>query len=80
MKVRKYPELNKLKGKFRELGLSYRKISDDTGIPLNRLNDKLNGYSQVGLDEALLLCEEAKISFDEIPIYFAISVAKRNTA
>ena len=64
MKVRKYPELNKLKGKFRELGLSYRKISDDTGIPLNRLNDKLNGYSQVGLDEALLLCEEAKISFD----------------
>lgn len=78
MKVRKYPELNKLKGRFRELGLSYRKVSSATDIPLNRLNDKVNGYSQVGLEEALSICEVADIAIEDIPIFFEINVAKRN--
>lgn len=78
MKIRKYPELNKLKGRFRELGLSYRSISNQTGIPLNRLNDKVNGYSQVGLEEALVICKVADIAIEDIPIFFAIDIAKRN--
>lgn len=78
MKVRKYQELKKLKGRFRELGLSYRDVSTATGIPLNRLNDKVNGYSQVGLEEALQICQAANIAIEDIPIFFAINVAKRN--
>lgn len=78
MKIRRYPELNKLKGRFRELGLSYRKISEKTGIPLNSLNDKVNGYTQIGLEDALLICQVADISIEDIPIFFAINIAKRN--
>lgn len=78
MKVRKYPELNKLKGRFRELGLSYRKVSAETGIPLGRLNNKVNGYSLIGLEEALAICQVADIAIKDIPIFFAIPVAKRN--
>lgn len=78
MKIRRYPELNKLKGRLRELGLSYRDVSKKTGIPLNCINDKVNGYSQIGLEDALLICQVADISIEDIPIFFAIDVAKRN--
>lgn len=74
-KVKKYPELVKVKGRLREKGLSYRKTSDETGIKLGRLNDIVNGYLQPYLDEAIAICDVAEISYVDIPLFFALGVA-----
>lgn len=72
MKIRKFPELVKVKGRIREKGLSYRELSRIMGIGVNTLNDKLNGYSSIYLDEAVTICENLDISLSEIPIFFAL--------
>lgn len=74
-KANKYPELSKIKGKMREMGLSYRSVCAETGIRLRRLNDILNGYCQVYLDEAISLCKLLHIEYRDIPIFFALDVA-----
>ena len=71
----KYPELKKLKGKMVEQGETYRSMSAKTGIPLNTLNNKLNGYSLFDIVEALLVCEILEIDVKDIPIFFALNVA-----
>ena len=71
----KYPELNKLKGKMREMGETYRSMSEKTGIPLNTLNNKINGYSLFDITEALSVCSILGISPEEIPIFFDQKVA-----
>lgn len=74
----KYPVLNKLKGKITEQGESYRSIAVKTGISLNTLSNKINGYSLFDIIEAAKLCNALKIPPEEIPIFFAVDIAKRN--
>lgn len=76
----KYPELNILKGKMREKGITYRTMSKRTGIPLNTLNNKLNGYSLFDISEALSVCSVLNIVPDEIPYFFEQKVAKNATS
>lgn len=71
----KYPELNKLKGKMREKGETYRSMSQKTGIPLNTLNNKLNGYSPFDVAEAVSVCSILGIEGNDIPIFFNLNVA-----
>ncbi len=73
--MNKYPELNKLKGKMREQGETYRTMSQKTGIPLNTLNNKLNGYSLFDITEVLSICSILEIPPDKIPYFFASIVA-----
>ena len=76
-KVKKYPELVKIKGKLREEGLSYREASAITGISVGRINDIVNGYQQAYANEAIAICDIAKIPYSDIPIFFALYGAKR---
>jgi len=68
--MNKYPELNKLKGKMREKGETYRSMSKKTGIPLNTLNNKLNGYSTFDIAEAVLVCSILDIELREVDSFF----------
>lgn len=74
----KYPILNRLKGKIKEEGETYRTVSAKTGIPLNSLSNKINGYSLFDISEAADLCNALKIPPEEIPYFFAVDIAKRN--
>ena len=69
--MNKYPELNKLKGKMVEMGETYRSMSKKTGIPLNTLNNKLNGHSLFDIAETMAVCSVLKIKPAEIPVFFA---------
>jgi hypothetical protein len=71
----KYPELKKLKGKMVEVGETYRTLSSKTGIPLNTLNNKLNGHSLFDISETLAVCSILGIDATDIPIFFTTNVA-----
>lgn len=71
-KERKYPELNKVKGKMRELGITFRSLAKITGLSLNTVNDKLNGHSLCDVNQAVLICSVLGIELDEIRYYFEI--------
>ena len=70
MKIRKYTELNALKGRIREKKSSYQALSEKMGMSKNALNDKINGYSVFNTDEVGFLVEELDISDKEIMRYF----------
>ena len=64
MKKQKHPELNRLKGRIREKGESYRSMSNKTGIALNNFSDKLNGYS---IFSCACVLRSARKGFQEKP-------------
>jgi transcriptional regulator with XRE-family HTH domain len=70
MKIRKYAELNALKGRIREKKSSYQSLSEKMGVSKNALNDKINGYSVFNIDEVGFLVEELDIPDREIIRYF----------
>lgn len=69
-KKRKYPVLDELKGKIRAERKTYRSLSLETGISLNAINDKLNGYSAFDSDEMEAFMEALNISVEEIVKFF----------
>lgn len=69
-------QLNKLKGRIREKGETYRSISEKIGMGASTLNNKLNGYSAFNVDEAIKICNALNIEYVEIPIFFNLIVAK----
>lgn len=68
--TRKYVELTYLKGRITEQKKTYRSVSENTGIPLNSLSNKLNGYSLFDILEMDALCQELNIIPSEIPKFF----------
>ena len=70
MQKKRYSELNKLKGLMVEKKETYRSLSKKSGIPLNTLNSKLNGYSLFDITETLSVCSILEIAPAEIPIFF----------
>ena len=70
MNKRKYRELNELKGKITESKETYRSLSEKTGISLNTLNNKINGYSAFNVDEVSEVCRVLNIQAADIPRYF----------
>ena len=70
--MRKYTELNKLKGRITENGETYRSLSRKTGIPLNTLSNKINGKSLFDIIEVSKICAELEIPPVEIPIFFSV--------
>ena len=69
-KTSKYPPLNKIKGRITELGKTYKIVSDETGIPISRLSNKLNGHSLVDIKEVELISKALNIKPEEIAIFF----------
>lgn len=72
--MNRYPELNKLKGRMREKGETYRSMSKKTGIPLNTFNNKVNGYSTFDISEAVSVCSILDIDLSEISSFFSPNV------
>ena len=70
MKKRNYEILNALKGKIREENKNYRSLSKETGISVNALNNKLNGYSVFDMREVSVMVEKLNIQPNEIIKYF----------
>lgn len=70
MKKRNYEILNALKGKIREENKNYRSLSKETGISVNALNNKLNGYSVFDMREVSIMVEKLNIQPNDIIKYF----------
>lgn len=70
-KVRKYRELTELKGRIREKKKSYRFISEETGISLSTINNKINGYASFDILEAAKIAPLLDIPPEEISAFFA---------
>ena len=70
MKVKKYDELNALKGLMTEKKITYRDLSGKTGISLSALNNKINGYSIFNVDELSDVVQVLNIKPEEISKYF----------
>lgn len=70
MKKRNYEVLNALKGKIKEENENYRSLSEKTGISLNALNNKLNGYSVFNMQEVSVIVEKLNIEPNDIIKYF----------
>lgn len=70
MKKKNYEVLNALKGKIREENEHYRSLSLKTGISVNALNNKLNGYSVFDTQEVSILIEILNIDPKDILKYF----------
>ncbi len=71
----KYPVLNKIKGRITEKGESYRTVSEKTGIYLNSLSNKINGYYLFDINEAARICSVLDIPPAEIANFFETVVA-----
>lgn len=78
-KKKKYPELNALKGLIREKGTSYRKVSNEIGIAVNTLSDKINGFYPINLEEVEKIAKVLSIPDSEIVKYFFPNMMRNAT-
>ena len=51
MKKRKYAELRELKKFLKKKNFSYKMLSDELGISIDAINNKLNGYTLLNINE-----------------------------
>lgn len=70
LKVKKYPELNELKGKLRAEKYTYRKLAEAIGMEVSTLNNKINGYSSFNTVEMDAIATIITIKPDEFVKYF----------
>ncbi len=69
-KQRKYPVLQELKGKIREEGKTYKTLSLETGMSVDCINNKVNGYSAIDTDDVALFVGSLHIEPNDILRYF----------
>jgi cyanate lyase len=60
----------RLKQKISERGLTYRQLSQITGIPLGSLCAKIGGYAAFSSREAGLICQALDIPAEKLFIFF----------
>ena len=64
-------DINKLKGKIREKGLTYKMLAKKIGIGLTSMNYKINGKNLFNQEEMKKLKEALRLSDNEtIDIFF----------
>ncbi len=51
LKKRKYAELRELKKFLKKKNFSYKRLSDELGISIDAINNKLNGYTLLNINE-----------------------------
>lgn len=79
MKTKNYVVLNSLKGRIREKNENYRSLSKKTGISVNALNNKLNGYSVFDTQEVFAIVECLDIQPNDIIKYFFPQILQNAT-
>lgn len=63
---------NKLKGKLREMSVTYDQMAELLGITTATLSNKLNGRSRFYEDELCILMDELQLTKEEaLAIFFA---------
>ena len=62
MKKKKFPALNELKVRLKDSNITYRELSEKTGITVGALNDKINGHSAFDPDEVMSVASAVNIS------------------
>lgn len=75
-KKRKFPELTALKGRIREVGMSYKKIAEEMGIGVNTLSDKINGYYAFSCPEMKEIASILDIDPRDLAYFFTPSRCK----
>jgi transcriptional regulator with XRE-family HTH domain len=70
MKKRKYPVLRKVKGRMREMGITYPVIVKKMGISEATLCNKLNGYTDLKANEIEQLATILNIPGEKVIQYF----------
>ena len=61
---------NKVKGRMTELEISQEKMSDDMGMSISTLNEKLNGYADFKFTELVKIAYILDIEPTEYQDYF----------
>ena len=65
-------DINKLKGKIREKGLTYKMLAQKIGIGLTSMNYKINGKNLFNQEEMKKLKEALRLTDNEtIDIFFS---------
>jgi transcriptional regulator with XRE-family HTH domain len=70
VKIKKYSEFSNLKMLMKRRKCSYKKLSDEIGISIDAINNKLNGYTALNIDEAKRISCILKIHPSEFNRYF----------
>ena len=61
---------NKLKGKLKEMGLTYEDCAKELGMSIAAFNNKMNGTSKFTIPEAQQLSQVAKMTDEEKVLIF----------
>ena len=69
-KVRKYEELNCLKGLIREKKYSYKSLSQEMALSVDAINNKLNGYTMLTVYDIVSFMKVLDIDNSQIMKYF----------
>ena len=70
MRIRKYTDKIALKKLAKRKRITYRKIAEITGLSLNAINSKMNGYTDITVTEAKLFMRALSIKTEEMAKYF----------
>lgn len=70
MRIRKYTDKIALKKLAKRKRITYRKIAEITGLSLNAINSKMNGYTDITVTEAKLFMSALSIKTEEMAKYF----------
>ncbi|WP_347491174.1 DUF739 family protein [Desulfoscipio sp. XC116] len=69
-KMRKFTQLNALKGRIREVGTTYYEVAGELGIAVNTFSNKINGFSVFSLLEVIRIATILDIDPGDIAHYF----------
>ena len=70
MRISKYTDKIALKKLAKRKRITYRKIAEITGMSLNAINNKMNGYTDITVTEAKLFMSALSIKAEEMAKYF----------
>lgn len=70
MKIKKYSEFSNLKILMKRRKYSYKKLSDEIGLSIDAINNKLNGYTALNIEEAKRISCILKIHPSDFNRYF----------
>ena len=66
MKEKKYAELKELKNFLKRKNCSYKNLSNELGISIDAINNKLNGYTLLNINEMGIIISVFEMSNKDI--------------
>ena len=75
-KRKKYPEMSALKGRIREMGVTYDEVAKDVGIATSSLSNKINGFYPMTADEMQRIATMLEIKPQDVARFFLPSYCR----